>query len=143
MPEYLFKTADGLGPRLGPMLFQLPPYLKKDLERLRVFFDRVAEDRKVAFEFRQSQWFEDDVYEVLRAHNAALCVAETEPSDMGGSEPMPLVATAAWGYLRLRRDDYADADLELGGPIRSQPWSEAYVFFKHEDEGGRRSLRSG
>jgi uncharacterized protein YecE (DUF72 family) len=135
MTDYLFKTADSLGPKLGPILFQLPPYLKKDLDRLRQFCDRVARERAIAFEFRDESWLEDDVLEVLRAHNAALCIA-----DMGG-ETTPLVATADWGYLRLRRDDYADADLmRWADQIRAQPWSEAYVFFKHEDEGAAPKL---
>jgi uncharacterized protein YecE (DUF72 family) len=130
LTDHLFKTADSLGPKLGPILFQLPPYLKKDLERLQQFCDGVAQGRAVAFEFRDGSWLEDDVFEVLRGHNAALCIA-----DMGG-ETTPLVPTADWGYLRLRRDDYADADLmRWTERMRAQPWSEAYVFFKHEDEG--------
>jgi uncharacterized protein YecE (DUF72 family) len=130
MTDYLFRTADSLGPKLGPLLFQLPPYLKKDLERLRQFCGGVPPGRAVAFEFRDDSWLDDDVLEVLRAHNAALCIA-----DMGG-DATPLVPTADWGYLRLRRDDYADADLiGWANRIRAQPWSEAYVFFKHEDEG--------
>jgi uncharacterized protein YecE (DUF72 family) len=75
------------------------------------------------------------VFEALRTHDAALCVAETEPQDKeGGGLTVPLVATASWGYLRLRRENYSDADLEAwAGRIRGQGWSEAYVFFKHED----------
>jgi uncharacterized protein YecE (DUF72 family) len=139
---YLFETAGALGPRLGPMLFQLPPYMKKDLDRLRAFLDLVPADRRVALEFRNASWFEDDVYEALRARDAALCVAETEPDDKEGSnQTVPLVATASWGYLRLRRDDYADADLEgWAERIRGQGWSEAYVFFKHEDQGAAPKL---
>ena len=135
--EYLFKTAATLGAKLGPFLFQLPPHLKKDTDRLRGFLDLVPPDRKVALEFRNASWFEDDVFEALRAHDAALCVAETDPDDKeAGKEPAPLVRTASWGYLRLRREIYTDADLEAwAGRIRAQGWSEAYVFFKHEDDG--------
>lgn len=137
---YLFESSGALGPKLGPLLFQLPPYLKKDLDRLRAFLDLVPADRRVALEFRNASWFEDDVFEALRAHDAALCVAETEPQE-GDNETAPLVATATWGYLRLRRDDYADADLEAWAErIRGQGWSEAYVFFKHEDEGAAPKL---
>jgi uncharacterized protein YecE (DUF72 family) len=134
---YLLETAGTLGPKLGPLLFQLPPYMKKDLDRLRTFLDLVPADRRVALEFRNASWFEDDVLEALRARDAALCVAETEPDDQeNGNETVPLVATASWGYLRLRRDDYGDADLEAWAErIRGQGWSEAYVFFKHEDDG--------
>jgi uncharacterized protein YecE (DUF72 family) len=135
--DYLFMTAATLGPKLGPFLFQLPPHLKKDTDRLRVFLDLVPADRKVALEFRNGSWFEDEVFDALRAHDAALCVAETEPDDKEGTkEPVPLVATASWGYLRLRRADYTDADLEAWTTrIRNQGWSEAYAFFKHEDDG--------
>ena len=135
--QYLFQTAGTLGSKLGPFLFQLPPHLKKDLDRLRTFLDLVPPDRRIALEFRNASWFEDDVFEALRAHDAALCVAETEPDDKEeSSERVPLVATASWGYLRLRRENYGDADLAAWAErIRSQAWSEAYVFFKHEDDG--------
>ena len=134
--EYLFTTAGALGPKLGPFLFQLPPHLKKDVDRLRTFLDLVPPDRRIALEFRHASWFDDDVFEALRAHDAALCVAETEPDDKEASKEAPLVATASWGYLRLRRENYSDADLEAwAGRIDSQGWSEAYVFFKHEDDG--------
>jgi uncharacterized protein YecE (DUF72 family) len=137
--DYLFTTSASLGDKLGPLLFQLPPHMKKDLDRLRVFLELVPVDRRVALEFRNATWFEDDLYELLRAHDAALCVAETGSEDDdadGDSQPVPLVATASWGYLRLRRDDYTDADLRSwAGRIAAQPWSDAYVFFKHEDEG--------
>jgi uncharacterized protein YecE (DUF72 family) len=137
MVQYLFETAGTLSAKLGPLLFQLPPYMKKDLDRLRSFLDLVPDDRRVALEFRNASWFEDDVFEALRARDAALCIAETEPDDKeSGSEPAPLVATASWGYLRLRRENYSDADLEAwAGRMRGQGWSEAYVFFKHEDDG--------
>ena len=131
---YLFETAGALGPKLGPILFQLPPYLKKDLDRLRRFLDRVPSGRAVAFEFRDKSWADEDVVGVLRAHGAALCVADVEEAP--ASEDPALPATASFGYLRLRRDHYDDADLlRWLARIRAQPWSQAYVFFKHEDEG--------
>jgi uncharacterized protein YecE (DUF72 family) len=135
--DYLFKTAATLGDRLGPLLFQLPPHMKKDLDRLRVFLELVPKERRVALEFRHASWFEDDVFDLLRACDAALCFAETGSGDSEGEGlAVPLVATASWGYLRLRREDYTDADLESWAAcIDGQPWSEAYVFFKHEDEG--------
>jgi uncharacterized protein YecE (DUF72 family) len=134
---YLFETAGTLGARLGPLLFQLPPFMKKDLDRLRTFLDLVPEDRRVALEFRNAGWFEDDVLEALRERDAALCFTDTDHADEeGGNETAPLVATASWGYLRLRREHYGDADLAAWAErIRGQGWSEAYVFFKHEDDG--------
>jgi uncharacterized protein YecE (DUF72 family) len=134
---YLFETAGALGQKLGPLLFQLPPHMKKDLERLQRFLALVPADRKVALEFRNPSWFEDDVLDALRAHDAALCVAETESEDKeGGGLQVPLVATASWGYLRLRRAQYDDAALAAWlARMRGQGWSEAYVFFKHEDDG--------
>jgi uncharacterized protein YecE (DUF72 family) len=137
MVGYLFETAATMGPKLGPMLFQLPPYMKKDLERLRAFLELVPKDRRVALEFRNASWFEDDVLEALRARDAALCYAETDSvDDEGSEETAPLVATASFGYLRLRRADYGDRELEAWAErIRRENWSEAYVFFKHEDDG--------
>jgi uncharacterized protein YecE (DUF72 family) len=133
--DYFLTTAGTLGERLGPLLFQLPPHLKKDLDRLRVFLELVPRDRRVTLEFRHASWFEDDVFELLRAHDAALCYAETGNGDEEGEGlAVPLLATASFGYLRLRREDYSDADLESwAARITAQPWTEAYVFFKHED----------
>jgi uncharacterized protein YecE (DUF72 family) len=127
---YFFRVASTLGARLGPALFQLPPNLKKDLPRLTDFLALLPADTRAAFEFRHASWFEDDVYEALRARGAALCIAEDEEL------ATPLVPTAGWGYLRLRRQDYTDADvLSWAERLRAQAWSEAYVFFKHEDAG--------
>ena len=128
---YLVRVASTLGPRLGPLLFQLPPNFKKDLPRLKSFFEEMPERRRVAVEFRHASWFDDDVYETLRGQGAALCVADT------GEEPAaPLVATTDWGYLRLRREDFGDKELrDWARRILEQPWNEAYVFLKHEEEG--------
>jgi len=128
---YLFGVTSTLGSRLGPLLFQLPPNFKKDVPRLKSFFEEMPERRRVAVEFRHASWFDDEVYETLRSQRAALCVADT------GEEPAaPLVATTDWGYLRLRREDFSDKDLrDWAQRIREQPWSDAYVFLKHEEEG--------
>jgi uncharacterized protein YecE (DUF72 family) len=127
----LFRVTATLGARLGPLLFQLPPNFRKDVPRLQDFFDAMPERRRVAVEFRHASWFDDEVYQTLRGHGAALCVADT------GEEPaVPLVATTDWGYLRLRREDFSDQDLrDWARRIREQPWSDAYVFLKHEEEG--------
>jgi uncharacterized protein YecE (DUF72 family) len=127
----LFRVSATLGARLGPLLFQLPPNFRKDVPRLEGFFQQMPERRRVAFEFRHASWFDDETYATLREHGAALCVADT------GEEPAaPLVATTDWGYLRLRREDFDDGELrDWARRIREQPWSDAFVFLKHEEEG--------
>jgi uncharacterized protein YecE (DUF72 family) len=129
--DYLFDVATALGPRLGPVLFQTPPFLKKDAPRLRAFLDLLPSERPVAFEFRHESWRDDEVYAALHARNAALVCADTEESGESGA---PIVPTADWGYLRLRRCDYDDQALRPWAErIRAQPWQRAFVFFKHED----------
>jgi len=125
---YFFKIAVTLGDRMGPVLIQLPPNLKKDLPRLADFLAVLPPASRCAFEFRHESWFEEDVFEALRGSGSALCVAEDEEL------ATPFVATTGWGYLRLRRQDYGEEDLrERAGKLLAQPWSEAFVFFKHED----------
>ncbi|MGH7483924.1 MAG: DUF72 domain-containing protein [Longimicrobiales bacterium] len=127
---YLMRTAGALGQRLGPLLFQLPPNLRKDLSRLEAFLDLIPANRRAALEFRHESWYDDVVLEALRARDAALCVAEDEDA------VAPRAATASWGYLRLRRQDYDEAALgDWADWLRRQSWSEAFVFFKHEDAG--------
>jgi len=127
---YFLRIAATLGDRLGPILFQLPPNLKKDLPRLEDFLELLPAATRAAIEFRHASWFEDDVYEALRARGAALCIAEDEEL------ATPPIATAGWGYLRLRRPDYGEAEVAAWADrVRLQPWDEAYVFFKHEDAG--------
>jgi len=117
--------------RLGPLLFQLPPNFKKDLSRLRTFLALLPLERRVAFEFRHPSWFDDETFELLRAHQTALCIADAE-DDLA----VPIVATTAWGCLRLRRPDYDEAALKTWvKQVRQQGWQDAFVFFKHEDEG--------
>ena len=128
---YLFKVAAALEDRLGTVLFQLPPFLRKDLPRLQGFLKILPACRRVAFEFRHASWFDDEVYDALRGHGAALCIAEAE-----GDLEVPFVATAPWGYIRLRRPDYGDRELtSWARRIREQSWQDAFIFFKHEDEG--------
>ena len=128
--EDLFSVAKALGSHQGAILFQLPPNLKKDFERLRTFLSLLPADRHVAFEFRHPSWLDEEVFALLRARNCALCVADTDES-----ESCELINTASWGYLRLRRRHYRGADLlQWKDRICSQGWDHAYVFFKHEDE---------
>ncbi len=125
------SIASELGPQLGPLLFQLPPFFRKDAGKLGAFLDQtsaLAPEVKVAVEFRHPSWFDDEVFDALRARRAALCIAE------GEALVSPVVATADWGYVRLRRDAYPEALLhEWAEKIRAQPWKEAFVFLKHDD----------
>ena len=127
----LLAVAGALKERLGPLLFQLPPNFKKDVPRLRAFLALLPSQRRAAFEFRHPSWFDEEVFGLLRDHQVALCIAEAE-DDL----EVPFVATADWGYLRLRRPDYSNAELKKWiKRMRKQDWREAFVFFKHEDEG--------
>ncbi len=136
--RFLIGSARQLGDCRGPILFGLPPNLKKDLPRLDAFLTLLPSDLEAAFEFRNATWLDDDVYALLRAAGAALCVADDEKGTT------PLVATATWGYLRLRREDYAEADLDAwAARLAAQEWDSAYVFFKHEDEARAPELARG
>ena len=127
----LLGVARALKKRLGPLLFQLPPNFKKDAPRLRAFLALLPSRRRAAFEFRHPSWFDEEVFGLLRDHQAALCIAEAE----NGLE-VPFVATAGWGYLRLRRPDYSAAELKTWVQrVRGQDWRDAFVFFKHEEKG--------
>jgi uncharacterized protein YecE (DUF72 family) len=129
---HLLEIASVLGDKLGPILFQTPPFLKKDLARLAAFLELLPSTCRAAFEFRHASWFDDEVRGLLRERGAALCAADTDD----GEPDANFSATAAWGYLRLRRTDYDDAALDAwAARVRGQAWSEAWVFFKHEDEG--------
>ncbi|HME90932.1 MAG TPA: DUF72 domain-containing protein, partial [Myxococcaceae bacterium] len=121
---YFWKTAQSMGPKLGPILFQLPPFFRKDLPRLRDFVRLLPDGCRAAFEFRHSSWFDEEVYEALRSVRVALCAADTDELEA------TLVPTTEWGYLRLRRTDYGEPLLRSWAErIRSQPWSDAFVFF--------------
>ena len=113
------------------MLFQLPPNSKKDLPRLRAFLALLPSQHNAAFEFRHPSWFDEEVFGLLRDHRTALCIADAE-SDL----EVPFTVTADWGYLRLRRSDYSDAQLKTWVKrVRKQNWQSAFVFFRHEDKG--------
>lgn len=129
--KYLYQTARSLGRRLGPILFQMPPNFQKDLPRLQDFLGNIPADKTAAFEFRHPSWFGDDVYESLRARGCALCLADTEENPVSR-----IVATAPWGYFRLRKEKYPKKALaDLAGQIGAQGWESVYVFFKDEGEG--------
>ncbi|MGH7676137.1 MAG: DUF72 domain-containing protein [Gemmatimonadales bacterium] len=130
--RYFCDTVLGLGARLGPVLFQLPPTFRQDLERLRAFLPQISQEIRCAFEFRHASWFVPETYDLLRGRNVALCVADT---DAGTTPPE---ATADFGYFRLRDEGYAPDDLaEWARRIQDlgTGWKDAFVFFKHEESG--------
>jgi uncharacterized protein YecE (DUF72 family) len=133
---YFLQVSSALGEKRGPSLFQLPPNMKKDLDRLREFLALLPRGWAATFEFRHPSWFADDVYDALRERNVALCIADT-----GEEGDPPVVATADWGYLRLRAEAYDEPALDAWATrVRAQSWSQAYVFFKHEDAGAGPAL---
>ncbi len=129
--KYLIETASLLGDRLGVILFQLPPNSKKDAERLRDFLTLLPEDKRAAFEFRHESWLDDEVLGLLRNKNCAWVVSDTDEKPLAD-----IVNTADWGYLRLRKTNYESNDLvEWMKRVQNQKWNDAFIFFKHEDEG--------
>ena len=130
--RYFCDTVRKLKVKLGPVLFQLPPNFKRDRELLGDLLTQFPPDVRAACEFRHASWWSDDVYELLRSTNTALCIADTEEGTT------PLVATADFGYVRLRDEGYAEAGLkEWVQKIQAlgSAWTDAYVFFKHEEQG--------
>lgn len=126
------ETAATLGPKLGALLFQLPPNLKKDLTLFDAFLEAFPPRVCAAFEFRHASWFDQEVYARLRARNLALCIADSEKLST------PLEITADYGYFRLRDEGYTPADVARWGETireRTSGCGDVFVYFKHEDEG--------
>ena len=129
--DFLLKNTALLGDRLGPILFQLPPNMKKDVDRFRGFLGLLPSDRRFVFEFRHESWFDDEVFAAMRDRDIAICIAEQEDFRC------PVVSTSTWGYLRLHKLDYNSGELvDWAKCVTQQPWKEAYVFFKHDEGAG-------
>ncbi len=127
--NFLYTTLAALGAKRGPVLFQLPPFLKKDLPRLSEFLKLLPEGHCAAFEFRNDSWFDDDVYDALKTADASLCLSEREDN----TPPPLLVETAPWGYVRLRLENYSDDDLQVwAAKLAATAWRTTYVYFMHE-----------
>jgi uncharacterized protein YecE (DUF72 family) len=125
------NLASLLKERQGPLLFQLPPNFKKDVPRLEAFLNYVHGRPAVVLQLQHDSWFDDDVFDCLQAHSAALCTTDDE-----GVASEKLVATTSWGFVRLREEKYTDTRLRKWiDKIKAQDWDEVYVFFKHEDVG--------
>lgn len=128
---YFLRAINPLGDRLGPTLFQLPPTFRKDTERLLQFLALLPRRWRAALEFRHASWFVEEVFDALRNRDVALVAVDEDEAEGTGS---PLVPTASWGYIRLRRAAYDESGLATwAARIRENPWDEAYVFLKHED----------
>ncbi len=126
--SYLYRNLAALGAKRGPVLFQLPPQLKKDLPRLAAFLALLPEGHRAAFEFRNETWFSDDVYDALKGAGASLCLSEREDN-----APPPLVETAPWGYVRLRLETYSEDDLRRWAErLAATGWREVFAYFMHE-----------
>jgi uncharacterized protein YecE (DUF72 family) len=127
--EYLFRALSILGRKLGPVLFQFPGSFHADRPALDDFLGLLP-DISCAFEFRSPSWLKLEILDLLRKKGHSLCIADADENPAN-----EIIKTASWGYLRLRRSDYTDADLSQWlARIRSQKWERAFVFFKHEDE---------
>jgi uncharacterized protein YecE (DUF72 family) len=128
--EYLFRTLSVMDRRLGPVLFQFPKSFRADRPLLQDFLGLIPDDRACAFEFRSSSWLNDEILDLLRERGSSLCIADADENPAN-----EIIRTASWGYLRLRRSDYTDADLSQWlERILSQKWERVFVFFKHEED---------
>ncbi|HYS69258.1 MAG TPA: DUF72 domain-containing protein, partial [Gemmatimonadaceae bacterium] len=117
--DFLLKNTALLGDRLGPILFQLPPNMKKDVDRFRGFLGLLPSDRRFVFEFRHESWFDDEVFAAMRDRDIAMCIADQDELKC------PVVCTATWGYLRLHKLDYSEAELvEWAKCVTTQTWNQ-------------------
>jgi uncharacterized protein YecE (DUF72 family) len=128
--SYLYDVTSVLRQRLGALLFQLPPGMKRDLPLLRDFLGLLPPRRRISLQFHHESWFDEEVYALLRSCNVAMCLVDAEDYPV-----IPPVATADWGYLRLRRPDYGVRELKKWLKlVREQPWQDVFLFFKHEEQ---------
>jgi uncharacterized protein YecE (DUF72 family) len=141
------RTATTLGSKLGVLLFQMPPTMKRDDAVLAAFVETLPDGTRAAFEFRHASWHDDAVFDLLRRRNLALCIADSEKMST------PVVPTADYAYFRLRDEGYQPADIAGWATTISglDGIADAYVYFKHEEQGKgpefaqllRQSLESG
>jgi uncharacterized protein YecE (DUF72 family) len=130
--KYFLEVASTLGPKLGAILFQTPPYLRMNLEVLDGFLEMLPAGLCAAFEFRHKSWMESDVFSRLQAKGLALCVADSE------NFSTPVEITAGYAYFRLRDEGYQPADIERWAQVireKTAASSDVFVYFKHEEAG--------
>ncbi len=127
---YLFRSLSVLDRKQGPVLFQFPKSFHKERPALEDFLDLIPGDVSCAFDFRSPSWLDDQILGLLRERGCSLCIEDVDENPVS-----EIISTAPWGYLRLRRSDYTDADLsQWMERTLAQKWKKAFVFFKHEDE---------
>ena len=137
--EYLFRSLSVLGRKLGPVLFQLPRSFHADRPALKDFLDLIPGNMSCAFEFRNPSWLDVEILNLLRERGCSLCIVDADENPAN-----EIISTAPWGYLRLRRFDYTEADLsQWMERILSQKWKRAFIFFKHEEgaKGAKMAMR--
>ena len=130
--ETFWERAGTLGPKLGVLLFQLPPSFKKNVALLSTFLEGLAHGTRAAFEFRDTSWHSDDVFALLETRNVAVCIADSE------TMTTPVVVTSDYGYFRLRDEGYQEDDIQQWAATIAQhvdDWRDVFVYFKHEEQG--------
>jgi uncharacterized protein YecE (DUF72 family) len=128
--KYFLTVVSGLGKKLGPILFQFPGSFKQDTELLENLLGHISPKLICAFDFRSKTWLNKETYDLLGKRDFGLCLEDTDDTPV-----TDIISTASWGYLRLRRTDYTEAELvEWAKNIVSRKWNEAFIFFKHEDD---------
>lgn len=128
--EYFFRTLSVLDRKLGPALFQFPKSFRANRPALEEFLALIPGNMHCAFEFRSPTWLDAGIPDLLRNRGFSLCIADADEHPAN-----EIISTAPWGYLRLRRSDYTEADLaQWLERILAQKWERVFVFFKHEEE---------
>ena len=126
------EVAATLGDKLGTLLFQLPPFLRKDLALLDAFLPQLPAGVRAAFEFRHASWFDEDVFGRLAAKNLSVCIADSEKLST------PVRITADYAYFRLRDEGYQSDDIKRWADTiatRTADCRDVFVYFKHEESG--------
>lgn len=137
--DYFVRTSSVLGQNLGPTLVQLPPFAKKDTDRLGRLLDRFPRRWKIAIEFRHQSWIDDEVFDLLRERQVCLVHVDADDPHVQAD----LTPTTDWGYMRLRDRTYDDGELQAWvDRVEGHGWNEAFVFFKHEDEAAGPAMAS-
>ncbi|HET7679004.1 MAG TPA: DUF72 domain-containing protein, partial [Xanthobacteraceae bacterium] len=135
--ELLESRLKLLGPKVGPVLFQLPPQFKVNRERLAAFLKMLSKKRTYAFEFRDKSWYADDILELLRAHDISLCLSDHRDA------PSPFEVTAKHVYVRghgpggAYKDHYPDQTLRAWARD-IEKWKRqrrtVYVYFDNDQK---------